>query len=108
MASVNAPKPTRTALEAPAGNVIVPSQSLTPKDRNRSYLRIPAGSKYAFPSIPGAVTVFIRGEKRTASWHPGNGRSGRLGLGCALMSELVVPGHPVHIEAANGGNRIIE
>lgn len=108
LAAMNPLDPGRTSFEAPAGNVIVPSQTLTPKDRNRSYLRIPARSKCAFPAVPATVTVFVRGEKRTVSWHPGNGRSGRLGLSMALMSELVVPGHPVHIEFTDGGYRIIE
>ncbi|PNH86088.1 hypothetical protein CXZ05_03015 [Arthrobacter sp. AFG20] len=101
-------KSIRAGLKAPVSNVIVPSQALTPKDRNRAYLRIPAASKYAFPSEPGAVTVIVRGATQTATWHPGNGKSGRLGLGIALMSELVVPGQPVHIEATGDGYRIIE
>jgi hypothetical protein len=108
LATINPLDPGRTPFGAPAGNVIVPSQTLTPKDRNRSYLRIPARSKYAFPAVPATVTVFVRGEKRTASWHPGNGRSGRLGLGNALMSELVVPGFPMHIEANDIDYRILD
>ena len=106
MAVINPREPGRTPFETPAGNMIIPSQTLTAKDRNRSYLRIPARSKYAFPAVPTTVTIFVRGEKRTASWHPGNGRSGRLGLGTALMAELVVPGLPVHIEATDHGYRI--
>lgn len=108
MASVHGQDMTRAVFAPPVRNAIVPSQSLTPKDRNRSYLRIPAGSKFAFPSVPGAVPVLVRGEERIVSWHPGNGRSGRLGLGRPLMSELVVPGYPVHIEATNASYRLIE
>ncbi|MDP9983603.1 hypothetical protein J2W14_003024 [Pseudarthrobacter oxydans] len=80
----------------PFANVRIPGLG-----RIRSYLRIPARSKYAFPAIPTTLTMFVRGEKRAASWHPGNGRLGRLGLSTALMAELVVPGMPVHIEALN-------
>jgi hypothetical protein len=108
MAAINPLEPGATSFETSAGKVIIPSQTLTAKDRNRSYLRIPAGSKYAFPAIPTTLTIFVRGEKRAASWHPGNGRSGRLGLGTALMAELVVPGLPVHIEATQHGYRILD
>lgn len=108
VAVINPREPGRAPGETPTSNVIIPSQTLTAKDRNRSYLRIPARSKYAFPAVPTTVAILVRGKKRTVAWHPGNGSSGRLGIGNALMSKLVVPGYPVHIESGDGGYRIIE
>lgn len=73
------------------------SQTLTEKDLTRSSLRIPAGSKYAFPPSPAEVQIIIDGQPRTVSWNPNGHRSGLLGLGKATMPKLGAQGDRVAI-----------
>lgn len=86
----------------------VPSQPITKKDRERSSLRIPAGSKHFFPPEPCMLLVTLHSQFRTVSWNPKGTRSGLLGLGVATMRELGTTGEPVYIESDEARYRIIE
>lgn len=80
------------------GSVEVWSQPVTAKDRTRSYLRIPAASKHAFPREAGLVLVELDGIQRTVGWRPNGSRSGTLGLGVETMRSLGQQNERIRIE----------
>lgn len=69
-------------------DVVVYSQPVTDKDRNRSNIRIPSASKYAFPSTACTVQVVFDGVRTEVAWRPNGSRSGTLGVGVDVMRSL--------------------
>lgn len=88
--------------EAPAGELWVQSQPVTDKDRTRSYLRIPAASKHAFPGSSAQVKVSLDGVVIDAPWRPNVTRSGTLGVGVDYMRALQERSERLQINLSNG------
>lgn len=66
----------------------IESQVITDRDRASSNLRIPARSKFAFPSVDGYLDVSWQGQTFPARWRVNGSRSGTLGLGRAIMASV--------------------
>lgn len=88
--------------EASAGELYVQSQPVTDKDLTRSYLRIPAASKYAFPDSNAEVKVSLDGSVIDALWRPNATRSGTLGVGIDYMRGLQERSECLQINLSNG------
>lgn len=89
--AVNADDPIVTMpiiVDVPVTELKVQSQQVTDKDRTRSYLRIPAASKHAFPDSGAQVKVDLDGVVIDVPWRPNGTRSGTLGVGLEYMCGL--------------------
>lgn len=89
-------------IEARADGLGVQSQPVTDKDRTRSYLRIPAASKHAFPDSSAQVKVSLDGVVIDAPWRPNGTRSGTLGVGADYMRGLQERSERLQINLSNG------
>lgn len=74
--------------EAPADGLWIKSQPVNDQDRTRSYLRIPAAAKHAFPGSDAQVKVNLDGVVFDAPWRSNGARSGKLGVGFDYMRGL--------------------
>lgn len=83
------------------------SQVMSEKDRNRSYLRIPAASKYGFPKATTQVLLTCQGRTQRAGWNPNGSRSGRLSIDVRIMRQIVVVGERVPIRVSDSGYSIL-
>lgn len=91
---------------ASGGTITVSSQKVTDKDRAKTYLRIPARSKHAFPDLPTTIQVEIRGEIMEVAWQPNGTRSGTMGLGIEVMRSLRERDECIHIEVLHDRYRL--
>lgn len=91
----------------PDPSQIVYSQPVTDRDRAGNNLRIPAISKFAFPTAPGEVSVVIDGERTSARWRPNGSRSGTLGLGVKVMRSLNERTERIRISVVDGSYFIL-
>ncbi|MGX1591388.1 hypothetical protein ACWICO_09710 [Glutamicibacter sp. NPDC055491] len=80
----------------------VQSQPVTDKDLTRSYLRIPAASKHAFPDSNAEVKVSLDGAVIDAPWRPNGTRSGTLGVGIDYMRGLQARSERLLMNLSNG------
>lgn len=80
----------------------VHSQPVTDKDRMRSYLRIPAESKHAFPDVTALLQVILDGVRFNVLWRPNGSHSGTIGVGAAYMRGLRERDEPLQINVSNG------
>lgn len=78
----------------------VQSQVITDGDRTRSNLRIPARSKFAFPTENCMLTVRFNGLSLECLWRVNGSRSGTIGLGRDIMREIGRTNQPVWLEVA--------
>jgi hypothetical protein len=90
----------------PATQTTLFSQVMSEKDRNRSYLRIPAASKFGFPTTATQVLLTCQGRTQWAGWNPNGARSGRLSIDVRIMRQIVVVGERVPITASDNGYSI--
>lgn len=94
--------PSRKAAEGSVVELRVQSQPVTDKDRIRSYLRIPAASKHAFPDSNAQVKVDLDGVVIDVPWRPNGARSGTLGVGVEYMRGLQERSERLEINLSNG------
>ncbi|WP_345471359.1 hypothetical protein QMQ05_15140 [Glutamicibacter ectropisis] len=83
--------PSDTSMEpddASPAELWVHSQPVTDKDRTRSFLRIPAESKHAFPSVAAQLQVVLDDVQVDVRWRPNGTRSGTLYVGVEYMRGL--------------------
>ncbi|WP_432246079.1 hypothetical protein ACRB8A_04970 [Arthrobacter sp. G.S.26] len=91
----------------PAKQTILFSLVMSEKDRNRSYLRIPAASKFGFPTTATQVLLTCQGRTQWVGWNPNGSRSGRLSIDVRIMRQIVVVGERVPITASHNGYSIL-
>lgn len=96
-----------TSLAARQDGTRVQSQVITDSDRTRSNLRIPARSKFAFPTENCMLTVRYNGQALECLWRVNGSRSGTIGLGRDIMREVGRPDEPVWLEV-DGSSVTIE
>lgn len=89
-------------IESSVPALSVQSQPVTDKDRMRSYLRIPAVSKHAFPDSNAQIRVNLDGAVTDALWRPNGTRSGTIGVGVDYMRTLEERGERLQINVSNG------
>ncbi|MBV1777677.1 hypothetical protein KRR55_00975 [Paeniglutamicibacter sp. ABSL32-1] len=108
VANQSATKPVEQTTTVPrttdssAAELRVQSQPVTDKDRTRSYLRIPAVSKHAFPDMAAQLKVVLGGVMIDAPWRPNGSRSGTLGVGVDYMRGLRERNERLQINVSNG------
>jgi len=86
------------------------TQRVTEHDRDQGVVRVPAGSKWLFPSEPAQLTIDLGGTRlNDVRWDPRLGpdreRSGVLGIGKAAASRLT-RGETLRITRSPGGVRL--
>lgn len=89
-------------IDASAVELKVQSQPVADKDRTRSYIRIPASSKHAFPDMAAYIKVLLDGVMIDAPWRPNGFRSGTLGVGVDYMRGLRERNERLQINVSNG------
>ncbi len=77
------------------------TQRITENDIAAGTIRVPADAKAWFPTDAGRVAVVLKGDAVEASWDPRLGpnrqRSGRLGVGRAVLERTATPGEKLPI-----------
>ncbi|BCW69965.1 hypothetical protein [Arthrobacter sp. NicSoilB8] len=91
----------------PATQTTLFSQVMSEKDRNRSYLRIPAAAKCGFPETVTQVLLTFQGRTQWVGWNPNGSRSGRLSMDVRIMRQIVVVGQRVPITVSDNRYSIL-
>lgn len=83
------------------------TQRVTAADRKRGQIRIPVASKAAFPAERDHIVVELRGLVVECRWDPRPSRSGVIGIGKAIVSDLVGIDEVLQIEVLDDRVKLI-